>query len=257
MKKSLIISSIILSSCIPQLLLAWGHTGHNAIAYIAECHLTDKARRNIERYLDHSIVYYAVWMDKYRATPQYANTTYWHMASVNEDLYYTDDVRDPRGDAVSELENAISTLKAYKTLDDSTVIVNLKYVIHIVGDMHCPVHVRYPGIPGFSVKLNGKEAKYHTLWDSTIIDTNHSWSYTEWQQQLDRCSPKEINEIAKGSPRDWFHETAVDCKIIYDWAKADSDLGRDFLNTAIPLGESQILKAGYRLASVLNELFGH
>ena len=39
----------------------WGKSGHDAIAYIAECNLTPKAKKNIEKYLDgRSIVYYAV-----------------------------------------------------------------------------------------------------------------------------------------------------------------------------------------------------
>ena len=42
----------------------WGKSGHDAIAYIAECNLTPKARKNIEKYLDgRSIVYYAAWID--------------------------------------------------------------------------------------------------------------------------------------------------------------------------------------------------
>lgn len=252
--KKLILSVVMLIG-ITNMAFGWGQTGHNVIAYIAECNLAKKARKNIEKYLDHSIVYYSVWMDNYRHTPEYGHTTYWHMASVNEELYYTDEVRDPRGDAVSELENAIKRLKSYKSLDDSTVIVNLKYVIHMVGDMHCPVHVRYPGITNFDVTLNNNKYSYHTIWDSNIIDLNHKWGYTEWQQQLDRCSKKEKEKITAGSPRDWFHETAIACRIIYEMANANSELGKDFLNEAIHLGESQILKAGYRLASVLNELF--
>lgn len=48
----------------------WGKSGHDAIAYIAECNLTPKAKKNIEKYLDgRSIVYYASWMD---GVPPYA-----------------------------------------------------------------------------------------------------------------------------------------------------------------------------------------
>ena len=56
----------------------WGKSGHDAIAYIAECNLTPKARKNIEKYLDgRSIVYYASWMDVYRHTPAYKVTSGW------------------------------------------------------------------------------------------------------------------------------------------------------------------------------------
>lgn len=244
--------------CISQSAAGWGRTGHDAIAYIAECNLTKKAKKNIEKYLNHSIVYYASWMDDYRATAEYKHTTVWHMASVDDALFYTEAVRSPKGDVVCELENAIKILENYKNQDDSTVAVNLKYVIHMVGDMHCPSHVSYPGInASYKIKLNNKELKYHSVWDTFIIETNHKWYYTEWQQQLDRCSKKEKQALAAGEPRDWFHETAVRCKVIYDWAPAGSVLtGRDFLNMAEPLAEEQILKAGYRLAKVLNELFG-
>lgn len=47
-----------------QSVCAWNRTGHEAIAYIAEQHLTPSAKAAIEKYLDgRSIVYYAAWMD--------------------------------------------------------------------------------------------------------------------------------------------------------------------------------------------------
>lgn len=256
MKKILILWAVMLIG-ISQTANGWGRVGHDAVAYIAECNLTKKAKKNIEKYLDHSIVYYASWMDDYRATPDYKHTTIWHTAAVDENFRYTDAVKRPGGDAVCELENAIAMLRDYKNLDDSTVAVNLKYVIHLVGDMHCPVHVKYPDLNmSFKIKISGKEYGYHNVWDSQIIEMTHRWYYMEWQHQLDRCSKEEKKKLSDGTPRDWFHQTAVDCRVIYDWASPDSEQGRDFLNMAHPLAERQILKAGYRLARVLNELFG-
>jgi hypothetical protein len=256
MKKPVILIFIMVF-VLSQQSFAWDKKGHDAIAYIAECNLTAKAKKNIEKYLGHSIVYYASWMDEYRSTPEYKQTSEWHMAHVDDQLYYTDSVRSPKGDAVCELENAIAKLKNYKQLNDSTVVVNLKYVIHLVGDMHCPVHVFFPHTKmRFNIKLKNKEYNYHDVWDYVILDMCHDWSYTEYQQQLDRCTNAEKSRIAAGTPRDWFHETAVDCKKIYEMALPNSEQGKDFLNAAHPLAESQILKAGYRLARILNELFG-
>ena len=72
MKKSLLLlgGALVLFS---NSAFGWGKMGHDAIAYIAECNLTPRAKRNIARYLDHSIVYYASWMDKYRDTPEFRN----------------------------------------------------------------------------------------------------------------------------------------------------------------------------------------
>ena len=61
---------------------------HDAIAYIAECNLTPKAKKTIEKILGHSIVYYATWMDEWRAEPGYEHTSAWHTASVDKNLVY-------------------------------------------------------------------------------------------------------------------------------------------------------------------------
>lgn len=257
MRKKIGFLCLIVSFCFSQSALSFGRMGHDAVAYIAECNLTHKAKKNIAKYLDRSIVYYASWMDEYRATPTYRHTNGWHTAAVDRNLQYTDAVRKSGGDAVCELENAIEMLKGYRNLDDSTVAVNIKYVIHLVGDMHCPTHVKYPDIKmSYTIKLNGKAYSYHSVWDTHVIESAHRWGYMEWQHQMDRCSKKEKKAIVAGTPRDWFHENAVNCRVIYDMATADSEQGKDFLNAAHPLAESQILKAGYRLAAILNELFG-
>lgn len=61
-----------------------GKIGHDAIAYIAECNLTPKAKKNIEKYLGgRSIVYYASWMDQVRHTPAYRHTNTWHTNKVD------------------------------------------------------------------------------------------------------------------------------------------------------------------------------
>lgn len=255
--KKILLLTIALVGLFSQNAYGWGNEGHDAVAYIAECNLNKKAKKTIEKYLgNHSIVYYASWMDYYRDTPPYKHTTVWHMARVDKNLYYTDAVKSPKGDAVSALEESIEMLKNYKNLDDSTVAVRLKYIIHIMGDMHCPVHVDYTGLNiWFNVKFFGKKTTYHALWDSRLINEKHRWHYTEWQQQLDRCSKEEKAKIAAGTPREWFHETAVDCRYLYDIVKPDDELGPDYLNANIGLAEKQILKAGYRLANILNELF--
>ena len=93
----------------------WGKSGHDAIAYIAECNLTPKARKNIEKYLDgRSIVYYASWMDVYRHTPAYKVTSGWHGDTVDADGKY---VPNAKGDAVQCIEEAIARLKDYRSLD--------------------------------------------------------------------------------------------------------------------------------------------
>ena len=51
MKKSFLLLAAMLLCCCGTA-FGWGKSGHDAIAYIAECNLTPKARKNIEKYLD-------------------------------------------------------------------------------------------------------------------------------------------------------------------------------------------------------------
>lgn len=113
---------------------AWDRTRHDAIAYIAECNLTPRAKRNIARYLDHSIVYYASWMDKYRDTPEFRNVE--HVSYVDAGMQLVDTLRKGKTNCVVELMRAVDRLKDYRNMSDSLVRLNLMYVIHIVGDMH-------------------------------------------------------------------------------------------------------------------------
>lgn len=235
----------------------WGMVGHDAIAYIAECNLTPRAKKNIEKYLGHSIVYDGSWMDIYRHTPAYKHTSAWHTVNVDDEGNYESRTR---GDAVQGIEEAMEALENYRNLDDSTVAVNVKYLIHLVGDMHCPMHVKYPGAKNFNIYLNGREYNYHSFWDTPVIELSHRWNYMEWGHQFDRCTKREKKAIAAGTPRDWMAQNARDCRIIYVWAQPEQRFGkdeaRDFLNAVQPLAEQQILKAGYRLAAILNGLFG-
>ena len=173
---------------------AWGREGHETIAKIAERNLTKRAKKRIEKYLGgHSVVYYAKWMDEYRQTPEYAFTNDWHTAPVGADLRYGDELLKPgKGNAVYGLELAIRNLRDYRSLTDSAVAVNLKYVIHLVGDMHCPAHIKYTTHnTKYDVLFEDKYHKphkyyVHHVWDNEIITTTRIWSVTEWADELDR-----------------------------------------------------------------------
>lgn len=240
----------------------WGREGHEVIAKIAENNLQPSARKTIEKYLgDHSIVYFAKWMDEYRHTKEYGFTTAWHVAVVDENLEYAP-VR-AKGDAIYGIKQAVEVLKNYKEQTDSTVCVNLKYLIHLVGDMHCPAHIYYTGRnQNFKVDfgdghyLKPKETmSFHSVWDYAVIQSSRIWSVTEYAQELDRKSRKEIKAITAGTPEQWFHDNAKRCIVQFDMAGPGDAILQDFVNEALPLIETQMLYAGYRLAAVLNELF--
>lgn len=260
MKKAVLILLTILISCAPS--FGWGREGHEAIAKIADANLKPSAKKKIEKYLGgRSIVYYAKWMDDYRKTKEYGFTTGWHVACVDENLKY---VHTPKnGDALYGIGQAVEILKNYKEHSDSTVSVNIKYLLHLVGDMHCPSHVNYRGRnQNYYVDFGGgyvqprQRMKIHTVWDQGAIQATRIWGLTDWVWELDRLSKKEIKEITAGAPLDWFEDNAQRCLAQFELSSTPEEhLEQDFVNKAMPLIETQILYAGYRLAALLNSLF--
>lgn len=255
MKVKLILLACI-ACCAFRPAFGWGKTGHDAIAYIAECNLTSRAKKNIEKYLDgRSIVYYASWMDQVRFTKPYRSTSKWHGFATDAETRY---IPSPGEDAVLAIEAATASLLDYRHQDDSTVCTAIRYLVHLVGDMHCPVHIRYPWYEKFLFKIYGREYQIHSFWDA-VPDIIHTWGYEDYRYQLDRCSKTERKALAAGTPREWADENARNCRVIYDWIKSGDNLTKaqshDFMLNVQPLAEQQILKAGYRLARILNELF--
>lgn len=111
----------------------------------------------------------------------------------------------------------------------------------------------------YNVYLNGDKCSYHNVWDDQIISRSHRWGYLEYAHQLDRCTKQQIKTITAGTLRDWFHENARDSRHIYELVgpneKLDKNETKSFVNHTHEYAERQILRAGYRLAHVLNELF--
>jgi hypothetical protein len=140
------------------------------------------------------------------------------------------------------------------------VATEIKMLIHIVPDMHCPAHVSFSDYPQgeFTFKLREEEFLFHSYWDGAP-DLCHKWYYTDYQYQLDRCSDAEFNEIVKGTTLEWAEENARRCRVIYTWVKDKGEYDRaatyELQLRTCALVDYQLVVGGYRLAEMLNSLF--
>lgn len=258
-----------------QNMMAWGRLGHATVARIAEQHLTKKAKSNLDKWLDgQSIVYYASWLDEYKPQmlvdlgydPTKGNRMHQlpHTFSVDAEGEVVPGNRWPGtndylANCLHYIEESADMLKNHvRELDDSTRQARIKLIVHCVGDMHCPAHIRYPGnttIGYYKVNYFGQEMRYHTIWDSAVIQRSHPWSFSDLAWLLDRYTKAEQAAITAGTVSDWGRDSAAASKCIYDVQEGDT-IGADFIKRYKPLAESQLVKAGYRLAAVLNDVFG-
>ena len=120
---------------------AWGQKGHDVTAYIAECHLTPAAAKKIDKVLGgYSPVYFANWLDNASHTPEYAYTKTWHYLNVDEGRTLDDMPANPQGDILKAVTEIVAKLRA-GGLSPEEEAFNLKMLIHLLGDMHCPMHL--------------------------------------------------------------------------------------------------------------------
>ncbi len=235
----------------------WGDKGHAIIVSIAERHLTPKAHKNIQSILDHPMVYYASWMDNVRSNPLYAETASWHYANVDEGESYKTMTKNPEGDVYTKTVMVIDRLKD-RSLNDSLKTLYTKYLIHLVADLHCPMHTgRLTDLGGnkFPVKWFGQPTNLHAVWDEKILESAHRWSYTEWCENIDVAGEKERLVMASGTPSDWLNQCVDICKKIYLNTQQDTNYSYDYIQSHIETVETQLLRAGYRLAALLNEIY--
>ena len=250
---------IIMTALIPAMTLAWGPKGHDTVAYIAEKHLSKKTLQKVTAILDgHSLVYVANWMDNASHSDEYAYTKTWHYVNVDpNEGTYANSAKESAGDAVTAINTIVENLKSGE-LSAEEEKAQLMMLIHIVGDIHCPMHAghkRDRGGNGTKVKFFGNQKKLHSVWDSEIVESAHKWSYSEWQYQVDRATPKQEKTYMQGTPNDWIEETVVLANTIYESASEVDNMSYDYVAEFAPVIEEQFLKGGIRLAKLLEEIY--
>ena len=247
---------------------AWGPTGHDVVASIAEQNLTKKTKKALNEILGgHSIVYYSSWMDSIQNSPEwkdgYDKTKTWHYGNVDKGHTYQTMKKNENGDVVTALNQLTKELKEnYDNLSDSLKADYVKMIVHMVGDLHCPMHAgRLSDRGGNNVKVKwfGQKTSLHSVWDSKIVESARKWGYKEWTEQLDRKDKKYKKAIVQGTYEEWFNDTVKYAAEIYDYVERmeqdEPHLAYQFVYDFSPLLEDRLQTGGYRLAYVLNSIF--
>ena len=263
---------------------AWGTVGHHCAAYIAEQHLTPEAKEKCRYYLQHTLSYYAMWMDRWRGIKQFEAINNGHsIRTTNDGRKVTweaftsstmgDAVATPPGRAMGHLYNALNELGGgkYKNLPDSVVRQRLINMIHYVPDMHCPSHCGfpekfYPKDSKYKITRKGKKANYHSFWDGSPGFMRKNITLKRYAEMVDVVSPKESKKWQKGlEKRDlkagigsWGKDCIQRAKEAREIIPQGTDIAKmpkEQQKQVHDLADRAILVGGYRLAYVLNTIF--
>ena len=250
---------------------AWGREGHRLTALVAEQYLTPETKAQIAELLGRqSIADVASWADDYRA--DHAASAPWHFVDIPRDAAKFDRDRDcpvsstdpssPWRDCVTDRILYFEGRLGDETLSREQRAEALKFVVHLIGDVHQPFHaigddrggnqisVRFLGSP----QCDGSKCNLHGIWDSSILE-HEGLSEKKFVEHLDEeIAAHHWEKMTGGDPVAWAnvsHHYAVEA-----YAPNGALITREYATDESKVIDAQLALGGLRLARVLNRILG-
>jgi hypothetical protein len=271
---------------------AWGNQGHEIVAIIAADNLSPSARDQVGRILgiatDTSSVEKAMAAASVRPDTEFReedrSTAPWHYIDICLQDRRTDlQARCPSGACVTaKIDDYTNRLKA-GNYDQWGAAGDLAFLIHLVGDIHQPLHAATDADKGgncIAVESHPSARNLHAFWDTAVVyaledsvDSGNSDATAHKLEQMyasqkdaDWWKPGETSDIAWESnqvARTQIYQ-ALGIPIepcepnVHSCAHAPAgpvNLDTTYINKAASTAGEQLAKAGFRLASLLNGIW--
>jgi hypothetical protein len=233
---------------------AWGNVAHRAIANLAEQHLTPDAAGEVKRLLAlegaKELSEVVMWADMIRrqeipGTPQ-------HDVGIPFDAGGYDAERDCQNFCIVMAIPHYLTILADRSKSDAARLEALKYVAHLVGDIHQPLHNSQDGGSQL-VAWDSKIVYLHILWDVTILAATYPTPIA-----LTEAVSKRVQTSSEcGTPEQWSNEGHhLEKTFVYPELGPERaqpiKISTEYAAKALPIIEERIVLATTRLICVLN-----
>jgi len=180
--------SVLTAIVLPHAAFAWADLGHQATAEIAQRHLSDKGRKLVRDILGNGpLAEASTFGDLVKSDSAYAEFAGLHFVEIDP-LWVTYDkipeyLRVQRdADTILQIVPAkLFSMEATEALFNANQRRDLlKFLVHVVGDVHHPLHVgnsydrggtwcdiKYPGNDGQAKQLSS--TNLHAFWDNNLV----------------------------------------------------------------------------------------
>jgi hypothetical protein len=280
--RSLIRGIVLVCACIP-CASAWGPQGHRTVGAIADRLLNPAAHAQVAELLAADLDKFgnpsgrttlesvAVWADEIRGTP--ADEPRWHYDDVPVCGSAPRMSYCPGGQCNSAQLERLTAALADSHADLRARNEALKWIVHLVADLHQPLHAADNGDQGGNrvrvalagVRMRGGES-LHRAWDSELValalDTRSRQQPPRNIDALAREAGSLTVEAGQGTPEGWASESnhlAKNVAYRYPGFACDSVpagivvLDHDYQVEAEGIVRERLLLAGGRLANLLND----
>lgn len=236
---------------------AWGVTGHRVVGLVAQNHLQKSAKRKIARILNcNALAEVANYMDDVKSDTAYNHTHDWHWVTIMPGQTYEQSQKNPKGDIIMKIDELTATLKA-GNLTPAQEAEHLKFLVHLVGDLHQPLHVGDRDDQGGNrvrVTWFGQNSNLHRVWDSDMIE-GKQLSYSDLAGFVDEPTKAQVKEWQAKSTLEWAAVSQSLLPQAYT-IPADSKLSYRYSYENFDTVQTVLMQAGIHLAGILNEIYG-
>lgn len=260
--------------------LSWGALGHRLVGALAERHLQPSTGRAVRDLLmgepEPTLAGVANWADSLRTIDpdRFKQTSRWHYVNLPENSCTYDAARDcADGQCVVEAIKTQRTILADRSQSREIRRDALKFLVHLVGDAHQPLHAGNHDDKGgnqFQISLrtdvtpeayarnrysNGvMGTNLHAVWDYYILASSGLDETRYLQRLMTMPWPAVIGRSA--GPVAWVDDSCrlIDSRQLYPQQHI---MDRRYLDAQRPLAELQIRQAALHLAQMLDVTLGN
>ena len=230
---------------------AWGPQGHEVVAALAQARLTTVAKAQVDKLLalepGATLASISKWADKQRSPA----TAGWHFVNFPKGNCSYAPQRDcPDGNCVvGAIMQQLEILGSAAPPEER--LTALKYVVHLVADVHQPLHAGYAEDRGgntYQLEAFMRGTNLHAVWDFWLIRNLGMSNEALVARLLARpVAPGELN-VAQAAEES--------CRIVgtpgyYPGRKVDTA----YIEQFTPVMEARLVLAGARLAAALNRVW--
>jgi hypothetical protein len=249
---------LLILSCLFSLqVFSWGKIGHRVTGEVATQHLTKKTKLELSKLLDgQTLAQVSNWADFIKSDAKMRKKySHLHYKSFGKDIDLAKAPKTEKGDILSAIADFTSILKDKKSKIKDKILA-LKFLAHLVGDVHQPLHVGYAHDKGGNdVKVDwfGQKTNLHAVWDEKLIQSQEL-SFTEYTAFINHATPSEVKQWQKTGEFVWAKESRSYTPKTYEF-KAGKYWEYAYAYKHIKYLEQRLLMGGVRLAGLLNQIF--
>lgn len=260
MKKIFLILALVLTVSVAS---AWEKRPDEGVVLLATKHLTPEAQQLVTKYLGDNYEDDVLYLTMLERSKRAEHTKEIHFLHLDSEL---NPMSVDGYDALNSLEQALEVVRMRDSRKKAEVTKALRVIINLMCDIHNFSNVRIQSHPhsqdDFSFQcyagdIGKRKTKSPIKWSKFWISYTYWHGGTSgalWAEDMELNSGHKFAEYSQGTLRDWVAHIGTEANKLYSRINPTYEMTRRERNELEELNYEMMVRAGFRLAVLFNEL---